>query len=82
VNVFGKVAGFAADKAVGEGMIRVTLDGYDPSALDLGQQTAGVGTIFGANRTFPHGRSPHLSTFISKNLAGIVNYHWKWNIIK
>jgi hypothetical protein len=57
VDVLGKVAGFLADKAVGEGVIRVTLDGYDPSVLDLGQQTAGVGTILSANSAFPHGWS-------------------------
>jgi hypothetical protein len=49
VDVLGKVAGFLADKAVGEGVIRVTLDGYDPSVLDLGQETAGVRTILSAN---------------------------------
>ena len=49
VDVRGKVAGFLADKAVGEGVIRVTLDGYDPSVLDLGQETAGVRIILSAN---------------------------------
>jgi hypothetical protein len=52
--MFGKVAGFAANKAGGEGVVRVTLDGYDPSILDLGQQAAGVGTILRANSAFPH----------------------------
>jgi len=54
VDVRRKVVGFLADKAIGEGMIRVALDRYDPSVFDLGQQAAGVGTILGANGAFPH----------------------------
>jgi len=54
VDMLGKVAGLLADKAVSEGMIRVTLDGDDTPVLDLDQQTASVGTIFGANSAFPH----------------------------
>ena len=49
VDVLWKVAGFAAYKTVGEGMLRVALDSYDPPALDLGQQATGVGTIMWAS---------------------------------
>ena len=56
MNVFGKVAGFFTDKAVGKGVARITLDGDYTSILDLDldQQTAGVGAILGANSAFPH----------------------------
>ena len=54
VDVLGKVAGLLTDKTVGEGVIRVPLDGNDTPVLDLGQQTAGIGTILGANGGFPH----------------------------
>jgi len=68
MDVFGKVAGLFTDKAVGKGVARITLDGDDPPIRDLDQHTAGVGTILGANRAFPHSGSSSLLVTVVNEL--------------
>jgi hypothetical protein len=55
-------------------VLRITLNGYDPSVLDLGQQAAGVGTVLSANSAFPQSRSslPSNDWFEKKGLISSV----------